>query len=421
MTLSGLAAAHTFSALRHPHYRRYWLAGLISLTGSWIQITAQQWLVYDLTGSPLMLGTVTMANTIPTMVLALVGGVIADRSEKRHLLMATQGSFMVVAAVLALLTLSGRIAIWHILALSVVTGVAGALDMPGRQSLIPHLVRREDLMNAIALHSAVFNGSRIVGPAVAGLIIGGLGGRTGPGWCFAINALSYVALIAALATIPVDSRPAGGERAHVLRELRDGVAYTWQHPLMRMFLGLLAIVGVFGISYTILLPVFARDVLRVDAGGFGMLMTASGLGATVGVLTLASARPRNLAGVVAGGYVAAVALLAAFALSTRYTLSLILMVGLSGTMTAYISATNTLIQSTVPDALRGRVMSLYVLAGFGTAPLGGLLMGSLAAAFGAPTAVLVGAAVCGLGAALWLWGSRRTVGARVYLRAEGHP
>jgi MFS family permease len=421
MTLSGLAATHTFSALRHPHYRRYWLAGLISLTGSWIQITAQQWLVYDLTGSPLMLGTVTMANTIPTMMLALVGGVIADRSEKRHLLMATQSTFMLVAAVLAALTLSGRIAIWHILALSVVTGVAGALDMPGRQSLIPHLVRREDLMNAIALHSAVFNGSRIVGPAIAGLIIGGLGGRIGPGWCFAINALSYVALIVALATIPVQTRPAGGERAHVLHELRDGVTYTWQHPLLRMFLGLLSIVGVFGISYTILMPVFARDVLGTDASGFGMLMTASGLGATIGVLTLASARPRNLAGVVAGGYIAAVALLAAFALSTRYTLSLVLMVGLSGTMTAYISATNTLIQSTVPDALRGRVMSLYVLAGFGTAPLGGLLMGSLAAAFGAPAAVLVGAAVCGLGAALWLWGARRTAGARVYLRAEGQP
>lgn len=421
MTLSGLASTHTFSALRHPHYRRYWIAGLVSLTGSWIQITAQQWLVYDLTGSPLMLGTVTVANTIPTMVLTLVGGVIADRSEKRHLLMATQSTFMAVAAALALLTLTGRIAIWHILALSVVTGIAGALDMPGRQSLIPHLVRREDLMNAIALHSAVFNGSRIAGPAMAGLVIGELGGRAGPGWCFAVNALSYVALIAALATIPVDSRPAAGARTHVLRELRDGVAYTWHDPLVRMFLGLLAIVGVFGISYTIILPVFARDVLSVDARGFGMLMTASGLGATIGVLTLASARPRNLAGVVAGAYVAAVALLAAFALSTHYTLSLMLMVGLSGTMTAYISATNTLIQSTVPDALRGRVMSLYVLAGFGTAPLGGLLMGSLAAAFGAPMAVLVGAAVCGLGAALWLWGSRRAAGARVSLRPEREP
>ena len=421
MTLSGLAATHTFSALRHAHYRQFWIAGLISLTGSWIQITAQQWLIYDLTGSPLMLGTVTMANTIPTMALALFGGVVADRSEKRHLLMATQSTFMAVAAALAVLTLTGRIAIWHILALSVVTGIAGAMDMPGRQSLIPHLVRREDLVNAIALHSAVFNGSRIVGPAVAGLIIDQLGGRTGPGWCFAINTVSYVALIATLARIPVDSRPTGSERAHVLREVRDGVAYTWQHPVLRTFLGLLAIVGVFGISYTILMPVFARDVLRVQAHGFGMLMTASGLGATIGVLTLASVRPRNLGMVVAGAYTATVALLAAFALSTHYALSLVLMLGLSGTMTAYMSSTNTMIQSTVPDALRGRVMSLYVLAGFGTAPLGGLLMGSLASAFGAQTAVLIGAAVCGLGAALWLWAARRGGAAQVYLPAEGQP
>lgn len=414
-----MTAPHTFSALRNPHYRRYWWGGLVSLTGSWIQITAQQWLIYDLTGSPLMLGTVTLANTIPTMLLVLFGGVIADRSEKRHMLIATQSTFMVVAAALAVLTLTGRIAIWHILVLSAISGIAGAMDMPARQSLIPHLVRREDLMNAIALHSAVFNGSRIIGPAVAGLIIDQLGGRDGPGWSFAINALSYLAVIVALATIPVDSRPTNGEQANMLREVREGVAFTWQHGTLRMFLGLLAIVGVFGISFTILMPVFARDVLHVQAHGFGMLMTASGIGATIGVLTLASARPANLGMVIASTLTAFVALLAAFAWSTSYTLSLLLMVGVSGTMTAYMSSTNTTVQSTVPDALRGRVMSLYVMASFGTAPLGGLLMGSLASAFGAQTAVLTGAAVCGLGA-LWMWTARRGAGVRAYVPA-GQP
>lgn len=414
-----MTAPHTFSALRNPHYRRYWWGGLVSLTGSWIQITAQQWLIYDLTGSPLMLGTVTLANTVPTMLLALFGGVIADRSEKRHLLIATQSTFMAVSVALALLTLTGQIAIWHILALSVISGIAAAMDMPARQSLIPHLVRREDLMNAIALHSAVFNGSRIIGPAIAGIIIDQLGGRDGPGWSFAINAFSYLAVIAALATIPVDSRPASAERKHVLREVREGVAFAWQHSTMRIFLGLLAVGGVFGLSFNVLMPVFARDVLHVPARGFGMLLTASGVGATIGVLALASARPTRLGAIIFGTFAGFVVLLAAFAWSTSYGLSLLLMVGLSGTMTAYLSATNTTIQSAVPDALRGRVMSLYILAFFGTAPLGGLLMGSLASALGAQKAVLIGAAFCGLGA-LWIWTAGRGASVRAYVPA-GQP
>ncbi len=420
MTLTGLATTQTFSALRHPHFRRFWWGGLVSLTGSWIQITAQSWLVYDLTGSPFMLGMVALANTIPTMVLALFGGVIADRSEKRHLLIATQSTFMAVSVVLALLTLTGRIAVWHILALSVVSGIAAAMDMPARQSLISHLVEREDLMNAIALNSAVFNGSRIVGPAIAGLIIDQFGGRAGPGWSFAINSISYLAVIGALLTIPVDSRPVAGERQRVLREVREGVAFAWQHPALRMLLSLLAITGVFGFSFTVLMPVFARDVLHVPARGFGALLTASGIGATIGVLTLASTRPRRPGAVIMGTFAGFVVLLAAFAASTSYTLSLLLMIGVSGTMTSYLSATNTTIQSTVPDALRGRVMSLYILAFFGTAPIGGLLIGSLASALGAQRAVLLGAIVCGLGA-LSLWAAGRGSSERAYVPAEGQP
>lgn len=411
MTLAGIGAAPTFRALRHPNYRRFWWGGLISLTGSWGQTTALSWLVYDLTGSPLMLGTVMMVNTIPTMLLTLVGGVIADRSEKRHLLLASQGTFMAISMALAVLTLTARIEVWQIMVLSAVGGIASAIDMPARQSLIPHLVGRDDLLNAIALNSAMFNGSRIIGPTVAGLIIGGLGPRSGPGACFAINTITYLAVLAALATIRANSRPPVGERLHVLREVREGISFTWQHPALRRFLSLLAVTGVFGLSFTVLMPVFARDVLHVPAQGFGMLMTASGLGATIGVLTLASSRPNNPGSVIMGTQAGFVVLLAAFALSSSYALSLALMVALSGAMTSYMSSTNTTIQSIVPDELRGRVMSIYILAFFGTAPLGGLLMGSLASALGAQAAVLAGALVCAAGAlAVWLAGRRQSPG-----------
>ncbi|HET8678958.1 MAG TPA: MFS transporter, partial [bacterium] len=428
MTIAGLAPGRTFIALRHPHFRRFWWGGLISMTGSWMRITAQAWLVYDLTGSPFMLGAVMLANTIPTMLLGVFGGVIADRSEKRHLLIGTQAVFMMVAITLALLTLTGRITVWYILSLSMISGIAAALDMPARQSLIAHLVDRDDLFNAIALNSAAFNGSRIIGPAIAGLIIDQLGNRNGPGWSFAVNSVSYLAVIGALATIAVNSRPASGERQPLLGDLREGVAFAWRHPLLRSLLGLLALAGVFGLSFHVLMPVFARDVLHVPARGYGMLLTAGGLGATIGVLTLATIRPARLGTVILVTSSLFVVLLAAFAASASFPLSLVLLLCLSGAMTAYMSATNTLIQTSVPDALRGRVMSLYMLAFFGTAPLGGLLMGALASALGSQTAVFIGAAVCGLGVlAVWSSGgelTRHTVpsaASQGYESAAGQP
>ncbi len=420
MTVAGLPASQTFSALRHANYRRFWWGGLISLIGSWMQITAQSWLVYDLTGSPFMLGTVTFFNTIPTMLLTLFGGAIADRSEKRHLLIATQSTFMASAIVLAALTLTGRIAVWHILALSVVTGIAGAMDMPARQSLIPHLVERADLTNAIALNSAAFNSSRIVGPAFAGLVIDQLGGRAGSGWNFALNALSYLAVIVPLVTIRVNSRPAEPSRQSVLNEVREGVAYAWRTPALRAVLSLLAVAGVFGISYGVLMPVFARDVLHVDARGYGMLLTASGVGATIGALTVASARLARPGTIIRGTFAAFVVLVAAFAASSSYRVALLLLVGVSGTITAYMSASNTTIQTIVPDALRGRVMSFYVFALFGTAPLGGLLMGSLASAWGAQAAVLIGATVCGV-AVIGTWVASGRVSRNLHLPAEVLP
>jgi MFS family permease len=405
MTL-GVSLGQTFSALQYPHYRRYWWGGFVSLTGSWMRITALSWLVYDMTGSPFMLGTVTFANTIPTMLLALYGGALADRSEKRTLLMATQICFMLLAIALAILTLTGRIEVWHILAFSVGGGIAGALDMPARQSFIPHLVERKNLTNAIALNSAAFNGSRIIGPAIAGLIITQFGPRGGPGVSFAINAVTYLAVISALAAIPVTSKPEDTDRKPMLHEVREGLLYAWRSLPLRTVLGLLAVAGTFGLSYTVLMPVFARDVLGVEARGFGMLLTVSGIGATVGALVMASIQPARPLAVILGLMGAFTALLIAFALTTNYSLALVLQLGVSGTMTAYMSASNTTIQAVVPDALRGRLMSLYVLALFGTGPVGGLLVGALASLIGAQSAVLICAGVCGA-AALATWMPRR--------------
>ncbi len=396
MTASGLSSTHTFSAFRHQAFRRFWFAGFGSLIGSWMQITAHSWLVYDITRSPLMLGAVTFANTIPMLLLTWFGGAIADRSEKRHLLLITQTTFMVVAVVLAVLTLTGRIAVWHVLALSALSGVAGSLDMPARHALISHLVPREDLMNAIALNSAIFNTSRIVGPAIAGIIIDQFGARAGTGWSFAANAVSYVGLLWVLATLPLDTRPAPAERLSVFQEVREGVAFAWSHRTVRTLLGLLTVGGIFGFSYNVLMPVFAREVLEVPARGYGVLLTATGVGATMGVLALASSRPANITPVIFRTFAGFALSLAAFALSRSYGLSLVLLVVVSGTMNASMSSTSTALQSSVPDALRGRIMSLYILASWGTSPIGGLLVGSLATAFGAQIAVFTGAVVCAL-------------------------
>jgi MFS family permease len=420
MTLAGMSRARTFNALRHGDYRRFWWGGLVSLTGSWMRITALSWLVYDMTGSPLMLGTVTFANTMPTMLLALFGGALADRSEKRHLLLITQGCFMAMAAVLAVLTLSGHIAVWHILAFSIGGGIAGALDMPARQSFIPHLVPREDLTNAIALNSAAFNGSRIVGPAAAGLIINAFGPRGGPGASFAVNAVTYLAVIGALLAIRVTSRPEDAGRKPVLDDVREGLAYAWHSPSLRMVLGLLAVAGTFGFFYVVLLPVFARDVLGVEARGFGMLMTASGIGSTIGALGIASVDLARPFAVILGLMAAFTGLLAGFALTSDYAMAVVLMVAVSGVMTAFMSAGNTTIQRITPDGLRGRLMSLYVLALFGTGPLGGLLAGSLASGLGAQMAVLLSAAVCGV-AALAGWVAHRREFGRLALSPEGQP
>lgn len=380
-------------SLRRRNYRLYFFGQMISLIGSWMQTTAQQWLVYQLTGSELSLGAVTFATFIPVLVLSLGMGVIVDRVERRRLLIITQTLFMLTAAALAVLTLTGVIEYWHIILLALLTGVGNALDMPARQSFNIDLVERDDVLNAIALNSSVFNGARILGPAIGGLVVAAVG--EGP--AFAMNAVSFLAVIGALLMMRLPPFTPPERRGSGLHELRQGLAYLVRN---RTVLGLVSMVAAFnlvGFPYVVLLPVFAAEVLGTGATGLGELLAAQGVGALIGALGLAFLGDRQAKGpmILANRAMLPVAILL---LGLSKTAS-ITMLGLALGGYAQINQlamTNTLIQLSVPDELRGRVVSTYTWALGGFWPLGALLTGWMAERMGSAVAVLTLAGISAL-------------------------
>ena len=379
-------------ALRHRNYRLFFGGHGLSMVGSWMQWTAMGWLVYRLTGSKAMLGTVAFATQIPAFLLASLAGVVADRVNRRHLVLVTQSLATVQALALAYLTLAGLVEVWHIIALSVGAGLVNAFDIPARQSLVVDMLdNRADLPNAIALNSFLFNGARLVGPWVAGILIH----LVGEGVCFLVNAASFLAIIAALLAmrIPRPRRVPSGR--HVLSELRDGFAYVLGHKTIRGVLAMIAIVSLFGMPYGVLMPVFAKDILGGDAYTFGILAAAPGVGALVGALFLASRRNvlglgrlMRIAGVLFGCG------LIGFSLSRNLWLSLVILAPLGFGLLIMLASGNTLVQSLVDDDKRGRVMSLWMMSFMGMAPFGSLMAGFLAERIGAPTTVLIGGAAC---------------------------
>jgi MFS family permease len=382
--------------MQHRNYRLFFLGQLVSLIGTWMQSVAQSWLVYRLTGSAVLLGTVGFASQIPVFLLSPLGGVVADRRDRRRVLLATQAFSMLLALTLALLTLTGRIQVWQVLALAALLGVANGFDIPARQSFVVELVGRQDLVNAIALNSSMFNGARIVGPAVAGVVVAAVG----EGWCFFANGVSYVAVLASLAALRLPARsapPAGG--ASPLAQILEGWRFVARTAPIRALLLLLGLVSLTGMPYAVLMPVIAEDVLHAGASGLGLLMGASGTGALAGALVLA--RRTSLQGL--GTWVASAALtfgvaLIVFSFSRHFWLSVILLLPVGFAMLLQMSSSNTLIQSMVPDELRGRVMSAYSMMFMGMAPLGALLAGGLAETVGAPATIAIGGAVCIAGA-----------------------
>lgn len=380
-----------FRALRHRNYRLFFIGQLISLTGTWMQSIAQGWLVLRLSNSPAMLGLVAAAASLPVLLLSLPAGTLADRVSKRWLLLVSQVVAMALAVILAWLTLTERIEVWHVVALATLLGVITAVEGPTRQAFTVEMVGREDLLNAIALNSSIFNAARTVGPAVAGVVVA----LIGEGPAFALNAASFVFVIASLLLmrLPPFLPPSGVQRRG---QLHEGLRYIQNEPRVRALLMQAAAISFFCFSYISLLPVFARDILHVGASGLGMLSATSGLGALTAALILAQfgdAIPRGR--LVRLAALMQPVLLIAFSASRWLPLSLLLigMAGWAGVTT--MALTNTLIQSIVPDRLRGRVMSVFTLLLMGLSPMSGMLAGGIAQVVGSVPLVVAGNAMAG--------------------------
>jgi len=379
----------TFAALRHRNYRLFWTGMVVSLVGMWVQSTATGYFVWELTRSPFATSMTALFFGLPSTVFSLLGGVIADRVDRRRLLLVTQGVFMASAAVLAVLTFTDLVRVWHIYLISLVNGTVMAFDAPARQSMIPSLVSREDLTNAIALNSAAFNGSRVVGPPIGGIIYASFG----PAWAFTVNTVTYPAILIALYCI----RPASAaiqRLTHPWRDLREGLTYATRTPLIRGLLLMVALAGTFAFTYVVLMPVVASRVLGGGPRENGFLIGSAGVGATLGALAVATlGTPRRPGRLILGFGLTACAGLVALAMSRLLVLSMALTAFTAGTVMSFLSICNSMIQTYVPDALRGRIMSLYTFALIGSGPLNALLAGTLADTVGTPLAIALSGAL----------------------------
>src|SRR6266478_1270077 len=385
----------TLRALRHRNFQIFFSGQLVSLIGTWMQSVAQSWLVYRLTGSSLLLGAAGFASQIPVFLVAPLGGIAADRFNRQRVVIGTQISSMVLAFILAVLTLTRTVQVWHIFVLAALLGVVNAFDIPARQSFLVEMVGKEDLMNAIALNSSMFNGARIIGPAIAGILVA----KIGEGWCFFANAVSYIAVIIGLLMMKVHS-PARASMASPFEHMMEGFRFVNRTAPIRALLLLLGVVSLVGMPYVVLMPIFADQILHGGARGLGILMGATGVGALLGALTLAFREGvKGLGRWVAWCSAGFGASLVVFAISHTFWISVILLFPVGYTIMLQMACSNTLIQVMVPDALRGRVMAVYSMMFMGMAPIGALLGGALSDRLGAPLTVAMGgiASIAGAG------------------------
>ena len=404
-------------ALRHRNYKLFFSGQLVSLVGTWMQQVAEAWLVYRLTNSSVLLGFAAFTSQIPVFLFASVGGAVADRHNRHRIVITTQILSMILPFILAVLTLTGWVRVWHIFVLAACLGLVNAFDIPARQAFIVDMVGRDDLMNAIALNSSMVNGARVVGPAVAGLLVAAVG----EGWCFLINSLSYLAVIAGLLMMRVEKPSWIGTPRSAFSDIVEGFRFVWHTAPVRALLLLLGAVSLAGLPYSVLMPIFAESILHGGAKELGLLMGASGLGALFGALSLAS--KSGVGGL--GRWVAMSAagfgiMLALFSMSRIFWLSAALLVPVGYAMMVEMAASNTLIQAMVPDRLRGRVMSVYSMMFMGMGPFGALFAGSMAARIGAPATVALGGMACVAAAgAFALWLPTLRVEARRLIVAQG--
>jgi MFS family permease len=383
-----------FHALEVRNYRLYWIGQLISQTGSWMQTTAQAWLVLQLTQSPFALGLVTTLQFLPIMLLSLIGGVISDRLPKHRLIVITQTAGLIQATIFGTLVATGAIQLWHVYILAATQGIINAIDNPTRQAFAVELVGREHLVNAVALNSMLFNGARIIGPALAGLIIA----RVGIAPTLFLNAISFVAVIAGLLMMDrnafLNLPPAMPGRMG--QRLVEGLAYVWGTPPVLLVMIVVAAIGTFGYNFSVVLPLLSGFVLHTDAAGFGALSAFLGMGSLIGALSTAYTRNVTVRRLLIGAGCFGI-LLGAIAVSTSFAISGALLIALGFAGILFSTSANTLLQLNVPDALRGRVMSLYMLLFAGSTPIGGLLIGTLSNIIGVSYTLLVCASLCLLG------------------------
>lgn len=418
----GFALRNGGRAFRHRNYRLFFAGQLTSLVGTWMQQVAQAWLVLQITNDPFVLGLVTALAFLPVLVLGLFGGVIADALPKRQTLIVTQAVQMTLAFVLFGLVVTDTVEVWHILLLATLLGVTNAVDMPTRQAFTVEMVGRDDVANAVALNSAIFNGARIIGPAVAGLTIGAFGGDVS--MAFLINGISFLAVIIAYAAMRQEDllNPPPILRPHTVREVRDtiagGLAYVRHTDLVLLVTLNVAIVSTFGMNFGVTVPALAQQVLHTDAAGYGFLMTASGIGSLIAALSIAFSGKSRPVMVPLGAILLGVALTAA-ALVHVYALAMVSMLFVGLGAIGMAATANTTIQLAVPDELRGRVISVYTTVFVGSTPIGGLLMGWIASAFGVDVSLAVGgigAVVTGVIMFAWM---RSIRGSRLFAATAG--
>jgi MFS family permease len=384
----GLHLPNGLRALRSRNFRLFFFGQLISVIGVWMQSTALQWLVYRLTGSQLKLGMVTFASFLPVLLLSLFMGVIVDRFSSRTLLIWTQSGFLILAAVLAAITFTGLVKYETIILLALLTGIVNAMDMPARQAIYTNLVKREDLLNAIALNSSVFNGARIIGPAIGGIVVAQLGEAV----AFSANSVSYLAVIFGLLMMKIEIYPQIESSGKGLQEFQDGLRYLLSQKDVLGLVAMIAGLSVVSFSYLTLIPVFAQDVLQIGAEGFGGLLAAQGIGALIAALSLAFQGDRLHKGrlLIYSRYLLAFAIfLLGLSHSVGLTVTALILAGFA--FISQLALTNTLLQLIVPDNFRGRVLSTYTWALGGFFPIGSLLIGSIGDVVGATNAVLLSA------------------------------
>ena len=383
-----------FSSLRHRNFRLFWSGQLISLTGTWMQNLGQAWLVLELTHSSFKLGVVSALQFLPMLFLSFPAGVLIDYFPKRRIIIATQVVMMILAFTLAALQWTGVVQYWHVVVLATILGVANTVDMPARQAFIIEMVGKEDLMNAIALNSSIFNAARAVGPAVAGLLIGALG----TGACFFVNGLSYLAVILGLWLISFDEpRTTRQGDYHIIADIREAMGYIRKTPVVLVTILLVAVVTIFGTNFNVLVPVFARQELHRDATSFGFLMSAFGTGALIGAVSLAAlSRQGPKPSLLLGGGMTLSLILILIGTQNSYAWTALLLALAGWSMVAFFGMANSTVQLNTEDRLRGRVMSIYTFTFGGLTPFGSMFAGSVAHCIKTPLTFAIGGCISGI-------------------------